>query len=202
MRSNSSRCAIVAAIVAAVSLVAASCTSGTEDSQSTTTDPTTTLPEGQTPEELTPDESADVPAEEPPEPAWIVQIGGPDTDRLASVTGRNDSVLAVGDTRSDLGDGPPAESDALTLVVDTAGEVISLAHAGGPGEDEPRSVGFGSNSDLGDVTIACGSTTSALSGPNAGLTDAWCGRIGAEGIESVHQQGSQQDDALVAVAID
>lgn len=203
MRSNPRRSAILAAIVATLALIVAACSNGGGESQSPTTQrPTTTPPEGQAPEELAPGEAGGVPAEEPPEPAWIVQVGGSGTDRLSSVTGRNDSVLAVGDTQSDLGDGPTAATDALTVVVDTEGQVESLSQSGGQGDDEPQSVGFGSNSEIGDVTIACGNTTSALEGPNAGLIDAWCGRIGAEGIESIHQQGSPQDDMLVSVAID
>lgn len=203
MRSNSRRSAILAAIIATLALVGTACSNSGDESQSTTTQrPTTTLPEGQAPEDLAPGEAGEVPAEEPPEPAWIVQIGGAGTDRLSSVTGRNDSVLAVGDTGSDLGDGPAAEIDSLTLVVDTEGQVVSLRQSGGPGVDRPQSVGFGTNSEVGDVTIACGSTTSALNGPNSGLMDAWCGSIGAEDFESIHQQGSPEDDELVAVAID
>ncbi len=203
MRSRPSRPALLATLTVAAALIGASCSTGGDGTgASTTTEPPSSLPpEGLAPEGPAPGESAER-AEEPPEPAWVVQVGGAGDDTLASVTGRNDSVLAVGDTTAELGGPHSGGNDGVVLVVDTEGEVLSLTQSGAPFDDRPRAVGFGSNSDAGDVTIACGSTTSALGGPNAGLGDAWCARVGETDLESVHQQGSTDDDGLLAVALD
>ena len=206
MRQTPGRAVLASAIIAATSLLAAACSdTGESGEETTTSSPTPSAPDAPEgpggPQERGPQEQGQ-PAEEPPEPAWILQVGTAADDELTSVAGRDDEVLAVGSTAGDLSGGSAGGADSLTLVADVEGTVVSTTQAGGDGDDLPNAVGNGSNSIDGDVSLTCGSTTSDLAGPNAGSTDAWCGRIGGAALESVHQQGSPGDDTLASVAIE
>ena len=57
--------------------------------------------------------------EDPPEPAWIVQIGGPDADSLLGVAARDDEIVSTGYTEGALEGEAPAERDVLVAVVGT-----------------------------------------------------------------------------------
>ena len=187
------RGALVASVlaVAGLTLLAVACTGDTEPSApSTTAAPTTSAPPPPTgAEESEP--------EEPPEPAWVVQVGGPAADSLLGVAARDDEVVATGYTEGALSGQNAGGRDVLVAAVGTDGAVRSLQQAGEDRDDSALGVGAGEG-----ATVACGYTQSAFGAPNAGSADAWCAPVDADGaLGTPYQQGGSDWDRLYGAAM-
>ena len=133
---------------------------------------------------------------QPVELAWVRQVGGLGGDELASVAGRDASVVAVGSTGGAVG---PTQGgrDTLTVVVASDGTAGRPRQAGSDGTDRAAGV-----SASGTSTLACG-TSDSTRGPRAtGTPDGWCAPVAEDGTLGEEVAiGGDADDTLVAVAL-
>jgi hypothetical protein len=133
---------------------------------------------------------------QPIELAWVRQVGGLGNDELASVAGRDASVVAVGSTDGAVG---PTRGgrDTMTVVVTSDGTAAPPRQAGSDGTDRAAGV-----SASGSSTLACG-TSDSTRGPQAsGTPDGWCAPVADDGTLGEEVAiGGDADDALVAVAL-
>lgn len=132
----------------------------------------------------------------PIELAWVRQVGGLGNDELASVAGRDASVVAVGSTDGAVGP-TQGSRDTMTVVVASDGTAARPRQAGSDGTDRAAGV-----SSAGGATLACG-TSDSTSGPGAtGTPDGWCAPVAEDGTLGEEVAiGGDADDALVAVAL-
>ncbi len=186
-----SRTALLASGLA-LALLGAACSDGGSASSTTTTQTTTTTttaPQG-------PD-AAGSEADEPPEPEWIVQIGGPANDTFSGVSARGATVVSSGSTEGALQGDSAGSSDVLVAVVGTDASVLSLDQVGSAGADEAFGIGSAD-----EATVTCGVAQGDLGTLGAGSGDAWCAPVDAEGIVGpVFQQGGIEDDRLQGTAM-
>lgn len=173
------RPAAVAAAIGAVVLaaLATGCSLG-GDEPATVTLPelnttTTTRPEA-------PSEPSAGPEREPLPVAWIVQVGGPDEDRLLALSGADAAVVAVGDTTRTTapppgGTGGTSGAEALVATIATSGELDSLTASGSAGDDTARGVAADG------TVLTCGATTGDLGATSGGQLDAWCAPLEPDG---------------------
>lgn len=168
--------------------------------RSTTTEP---------PLSVAPPTTAD-PEDQPPEPAWIVQVGTPLDDALLGVAARQDEVVAAGYTDGAIDESPAGQDDstgstdpanhgrdALVAVVGTDAEVRHLGQAGGTAPETATGVGSG-----GATTIACG-TVEGAAAPSGGVEDAWCAPIAGDGsLGTLEARGGPDQDRLDGAAVE
>jgi hypothetical protein len=140
-------------------------------------------------------------ADEPPAPAWTVQVGGPGDDRLFAVEALDDAVVAVGSTTGRLEPGTPdapGGGDVLVTEVDTEGELRWTRSSGSEGRDAGLGVAASA-----EGVLACGATTGMLGSLLGGSTDLWCGVLGLPGgplLPDVSQTGAAEEEELSGVA--
>jgi hypothetical protein len=200
---------IVSAAVVAMALVTAACSrdDGARPASTTTTEPP--------PITVAPPTTAADAEDEPPEPAWIVQVGTVADDSLLGVAARQDEVVATGYTDGTVrpagdpgedagGDGSTTDGggsgtgrDVLVAVVGTDAEVRHLVQAGGADPETATGVGSGN-----ETTVACGDAGGG-SVPGGGVQDAWCAPIDGEGQVGVLEvRGGPDEDRLGGVAVE
>lgn len=111
---------------------------------------------------------------EPPEVAWVTQVGGAGDDTLAAVAGVDATVVAAGTTTRV--DAPSAAGAALVVALDQEGAVTALHEPDSAGLDAATSIS--SHDDGGTV---CGWTDGELGASPAGGRDGWCAPVAADG---------------------
>lgn len=149
--------------------------------------------------------------EEPPPPpsvAWVSQFGGPGSETVTGVAGRDRSVLVVGSTDGPLGLAPAEPLGGVDVLVAELsaedGAVATLDQHGGTGDDAATGVAVAPG---GGDALTCGTTSSQL-GPGTGFdpvggsVDGWCAPVGSDGaLGPATQSGSDDDDRFAAVSV-
>ncbi|HTO00780.1 MAG TPA: hypothetical protein VL068_08920 [Microthrixaceae bacterium] len=186
-------------LAAAVILVLAGCTSSNDDEPAVVT-----LPENNTsvpPSTMAPGSSGEPagPAE-PPEVAWVTQIGGAGDDAFNAVTGDGVNVVATGTTSQGVDTPTAGGADILTARVSAEeGKLDKLSQFGSAADDKAMAIAGigwggpanelapgppadsgpeGEDSPQGNsrtLPVACGTTLGNLGATSAGAGDAWCG---------------------------
>jgi hypothetical protein len=189
-------------------LATAACSSGKDDAGRASSNSSTTTE--QPPVSATPPTSAD-PADVPPEPAWVVQVGTPQDDALLGVTARQDELVAAGYTDGVVQAGAPTDEqssttapapsqsgrDAMVAVVGTDAEVRHLTQSGGSAAETATGVGSGL-----DTTIACGWAEGEVV-PGGGVDDAWCAPVDLEGaLGALEVRGGAEQDRLDGASVE
>ncbi len=200
---------ILVGLATVVVLSAAGCTSSDDDKPAVVTLPennTTTIP----PSTLAPGGQESAGPTEPPELAWVVQVGGAGDDSFNAVTGVGADVVASGTTSAGVDAPTTGGTDVLTARVDSEGEVTKLSQFGSVQNDAALAVSAGSTAD--GAPVACGTTLGALGAQVFGGGDAWCGPAESQNppgtapgipgtIPGITQMGGDRNDSITGLAV-
>jgi hypothetical protein len=133
-------------------------------------------------------------------PVWLEQIGdqGSDSVEVAVPDGQG-GVLFGGNTDSALIGAQVGQRDGWLARHDAAGDTLWATQFGGVGFD----VMLRASADGSGGALACGFTTGAFAGANAGGIDAWFAHFDAQGQELWRRQiGNPQNQYATGVAAD
>jgi len=138
--------------------------------------------------------------EQPYQVAWMRQPGTPNNDYGNSVAvDTAGNAFISGWTYGSLGAPSAGDADAFLSRYDSAGNVLWSRQLGTWGDDRSHSVAV----DSGGNAFISGYTYGALSGPNAGLADAFLSKYDSTGsLLWTRQLGTSSGDYSSSVAVD